>query len=373
MLELKLSICGIYKKILFFYCVLLACRDLLQSMGAPVFFFLALLFIIPFALLLWEFLRDQRFSLATFFFFLIVSFYIFIYPININGLQFFLPLFCAGIAFRHIEYRYLAKCFLITQIVCLVLRIYFINVGLITEKELGAYWKVSDGRSVFDFGYGNANTAGMVFFFLCSMIYCNWFERKKLISFCLILIISIVAYYYTASRTSFFSSLLLLITYLVPVKCYAILRKKIILFFVPLMVAAPLIMIVFSSNISYLDQFLTGRIYYIIYMLSHFEDSTSFITGVFIDENDYFPIDNVFSFLLVYGGVVAILVWGVFYMSIIRNSKQIPFYVLALIVVIVFSGIGESSWATFGRLGSSFFWLLLLNKSIVSDRLQTTN
>ena len=87
---------------------------------------------------------------------------------------------------------------------------------------------------------------------------------------------------------------------------------------------------------------------------------------VFIEENNSFPIDNVFSYLLVYGGLVAIFVWIVSYISVIRKSYRIPFYVLALIVIIVLSGAGESSWATFGRLGSSFFWLLLLNKTIVT-------
>lgn len=363
-MELKLSINGIYRWILIFYCILLVVRDLLQSIGAPVFLLLALLFIVPFALLAWEFLRNLRFSLATFFFLLLVSFYVFIYPININGLQFFLPLFCAGIAFRQVDYRFLTKCFLIAQIVCLLLRLYLISLGIITEKEFGADWKVSDGRSVFDFGYGNANSAGMVFFFLCCMIYCYWYERKKWLAFCLILVISLFAYYYTASRTAFFSNTLLMFTFFIPTKFYSFLKQKGFLLLVPVAVIAPLLMAPFSSSITYLDQFLSSRIYYILYMLSLFKDPLSFITGVFVEENNSFPIDNVFSYLLIYGGLIAILVWGISYISVIRKSRQIPFYILALIAVIILSGIGESSWATFGRLGSSFFWLLLLNKTI---------
>ncbi len=365
MAGLKVSISNIYQWILIFYCILLAARDLLQSMGAPVFLFLALLFIIPFALLSWEFLRNLRFSFATFLFLLLVSFYVFIYPINSNGLQFFLPLFCAGIAFRQVEYNFLAKCFLITQIVCLLLRIYLINLGTITEKEFGADWKVSDGRSVFDFGYGNANSAGMIFFFLCCMIYCYWYERKRWLSFCMIIAISLFSYYYTASRTAFFSSLMLLSTFLIPVRFFGFIKQRGILMLVPLIVFAPLLIAPFSSSITYLDQFLSSRIYYMLYMLSLFRDPISFITGVFVEENNSFPIDNVFSYLLIYGGLIAILVWITSYISLIRKSKQVPFYILALIAVIILSGIGESSWATFGRIGSSFFWLLLLNKTIV--------
>lgn len=366
MLELKLKVHNIYKWILGLYCIALVFRELLQSMGAPVFFFLVFLFIIPFVLLIWEFLLTLNFSLNTFLFLLLVSFYIFAYPFNINGFQFFLPLFCAGLAFRNVDYKFLAKCFLIAQIACLVLRIYLINLGVITEKEFGADWKVSDGRTVFDFGYGNANSAGMVFFFLCCMIYCCWYKQKKWLSFCLILAVSFFAYYYTASRTAFFSSLLLLFTHFIPVKFQKIFTKKVCLLLAPFIVASPLLIAPFSSSITFLDQFLSSRIYYMFYMLSLFKDPISFLTGVFIEENNSFPIDNVFSYLLVYGGLVAIFVWIVSYISVIRKSYRIPFYVLALIVIIVLSGAGESSWATFGRLGSSFFWLLLLNKTIVT-------
>lgn len=365
MAGLKLSISSTYRWILIFYCILLTARDLLQSMGAPIFLFLALLYIIPFILLSWEFSRNLRFSFATFLFLLLVSFYIFIYPININGLQFFLPLFCAGIAFRHVDYKFLAKCFLITQIVCLLLRIYLINLGVITEKEFGADWKVSDGRLVFDLGYDNANSAGMVFFFLCCMIYCYWYEQKRWLSFCLIIAISFFAYYYTASRTAFFSSLMLWVTFLIPHRCFGFFKQKWVLLLIPLIVAAPLLIAPFSSSVTYLDQFLSSRIYYMLYMLSHFKDPISFITGVFVEENNSFPIDNVFSYLLVYGGLVAIGVWIISYISVIRKSRQIPFFILALIAILILSGIGESSWATFGRIGSSFFWLLLLNKTIV--------
>lgn len=363
--ELKLKVQGIYKLLLCLYCILLACRELFQSMDAPVFIFLALLFIIPFVILLWEFFLNPKFSLPTFLFLLLVSFYIFIYPVNINGLLFFLPLVCAGLAFRNVEYNFLAKCFLITQITSLLLRIYLINLGTITEKEFGADWKVSDGRSVFDLGYGNSNSAGMVLFFLCCMIYCYFYEHRKWLSFCLILAISCFAYYYTASRTAFFSSLLLLCTYFIPAKAYIFFKQKGILLLVPLIVALPLLIAPFSSSIAFLDRFLSSRIYYIFYMLSLFKSPISFVTGVFVEENNSFPIDNVFSYLLMYGGLVAISCWSIFYMAFVRRAKQIPFYIVAMLVIVILSGAGESSWGTFGRLGSSFFWLLLLNKTVV--------
>ena len=366
MSELKLKVYSIHKLILCLYCIILACRELFQSMGAPVFVFLALLFIIPFAVLLWEFILNPKFSLGTFFFLLLVAFYIFISPININGLQFFLPMVCAGLAFRHIEYKFLAKCFLVTQILCLLFRVYLIGLGAITEKEFGADWKVDDGRTVFDFGYGNANSAGMVFFFLCCMIYCFCYERKKWLSFSLILIVSYFAYYYTASRTAFFSSLLLLCTYFIPGKVYFFLKQKGILLLIPLVVASPLLIAPFSLSITFLDRFLSSRIYYMFYLLSLFKEPFLFVTGVFIEDNNSFPIDNVFSYLLTYGGLVAILSWCMFYIAFVRRARQIPFYITALLVIIVLSGVGESSWATFGRLGSSFFWLLLLNKTIAS-------
>ena len=356
----------IYKWMLCFYCVLLVLRELLQSIGVPIFVCLALLFAIPFVLLLWDFARRLKFSLNTFFFLLLISFYIFIYPINVNGLQFFLPLLCAGLAFKNVEYRFLAKTFLIAQVLCLLIRIYLVSMGLITEKEYGADWKVEDGRSVYDLGYGNTNAAGMSFFFLCCMFHSCWYEHRKWLSFCVILLVSYLAYYYTASRTSFYSSLFLLSTYFIPEKLHRYIKGwKMLWLSVPLIVVSPLLILPFSSSISFLDTFLSSRIYYMAYLLSLFKDPISFITGVFIEENNIIPIDNVFSYLLVYGGIVAIIVFGVFYASAVQHSKKIPFYILILLSIIVLSGLGESSWAVFGRLGSSFFWMLLLNKTII--------
>ena len=181
---------------------MLGCRDLFQSMGLPVFIFLALLFFIPFALLVLEFVLNLKFSVGTFLFLTLIVFYLFISPVNVNGFQFFLPLFCAGLAFRYVDYKYISKAFLITQMACLTIRFYLINIGLIVEKKFGAAWKVEDGRSVYDLGYGNANSAGMIFFFLCCMIHCYWYNSKKWLSFVLILFISYFAYYYTVSRLS---------------------------------------------------------------------------------------------------------------------------------------------------------------------------
>jgi hypothetical protein len=356
---------SIYKCFLWLYCIVLGCRDLFQSMGLPVFIFLALLFFIPFALLVLEFVLNLKFSVGTFLFLTLIAFYLFISPVNVNGFQFFLPLLCAGLAFRYVDYKYISKAFLITQMACLTIRFYLINIGLIVEKKFGAAWKVEDGRSVYDLGYGNANSAGMIFFFLCCMIHCYWYNSKKWLSFVLILFISYFAYYYTVSRTASFSCLLLLLTYFIPKKVYVLVAKKRILLLVPLIVALPLLLVPFSSNLVFLDKFLSNRIYYMLYMLTLFQDSFSLITGVFIEENNNFPIDNVFSYLLVYGGIMAVFIFYFFYVSIVWKSQKIPFYILAVLMVIILSGIGESSWAVFGRLGSSFFWLILLNKTII--------
>ncbi len=197
------------------------------------------------------------------------------------------------------------------------------------------------------------------------MIHCYWYNSKKWLSFVLILFISYFAYYYTVSRTASFSCLLLLLTYFIPKKVYVLVAKKRILLLVPLIVALPLLLVPFSSNLVFLDKFLSNRIYYMLYMLTLFQDSFSLITGVFIEENNNFPIDNVFSYLLVYGGIMAVFIFYFFYVSIVWKSQKIPFYILAVLMVIILSGIGESSWAVFGRLGSSFFWLILLNKTII--------
>lgn len=364
---MTIKISYIYKFALYVYCISLVFRDLLQSMGLPVFVFLVSLFIIPFVLLFFELLVNHKFSISTFLFLLLTSFYVFSIPYNINGFMFFLPLVSAGIAFRKVDFRYITYIFLITQFICILLRFYLLSMGMIEEKTFGADWKVSDGRSVYELGYGNPNTAGMVFFFFCGTLYCAWYEKKKVLSFILILLISVFAFNYTASRTSFISCILLLVTYFVPSRFQILFKHKLLLMIIPFIVLLPFIVIPFTVFISFLDSILSSRIYYVIYLLSQFKSPLTLITGIYIDESNMFPIDNVFSYLLVFGGLVAIIVFIYFYSSIVKNAQKIPFYILAFIAITIITGIGESSWAVFGRWGSSFFWLILLNQTKLKE------
>ena len=130
---------------------------------------------------------------------------------------------------------------------------------------------------------------------------------------------------------------------------------------------SPLILLNYLLGISGLDQLLSGRLYYISYLLNLFDDPMSLITGIEIDEDNSFAIDNVFSYMLVNGGVLAIIIFFWFYRSFILSVNYVPVYIVAVILIMVMSGLGEASWAAFGRLGSSFFWIILLHRSYIKN------
>ena len=354
----------LYRILFFLYCLFLFGRDVFEALEEPIFVYLALLFVIPLLLMLLDFMRRPKMTMDLFLFVLATLYYILISAYNVNGIKLFMPMVYAGIAFRNLDFRYISKSLFVTQLACFVVRYWLVDSGLIYENEVDAIWKTEDGRPAHDFAYGNSNTAGMAIFFLVCMIYLCMFKVNRFITLVLIFIISLFAFYYTVSRTAFISSLLLIFVCFIPNKLNNLFYNKYALFAVPFIVISPLLFLNFFLSIPALDQLISSRLYYISYLFQLLNSPMYFITGIPIDGDNRFAIDNAFSYLLVNGGVMAIVIFFWFYMRFVSSVNRIPVYIIALILVVVISGIGESSWAYFGRFGSSFFWIILLNKTL---------
>lgn len=365
-LNIAVNIRGIYKILLYLYCFILLLRDIFSTLDKPVFIYLALLFTIPALLLLLEFLKKQKVTIEISLLLFITLFYILISSYNVNGIKSFIPMIYAGVAFRKIDFKYISKVFFIIQLLSLCIRCFMINNGIIYEEEMDVSWKAEDGHLAHDLGYGSSNMAGMSLFFLLCAFHLMMYSKCKWLSFLIALFGSLCIYDYTMSRTAFISSILLLITYLIPDKYNFYSRLNRLLWLAPVLVVSPLIFIDILLNIPGLDQLLSNRLYYIYYLFQLFGDPVTFITGIEIEDGRGFAIDNVFSFLLVNGGILSIVIFFWIYKSFISEISYKPPYLSAVILVIIMSGIGESSWGQFGKIGSSFFWIIFLNKSYLT-------
>lgn len=365
--NMVITVNNVYKLLFSAFCLSLLFRDVLGAIGQSVFVYLFLLFLIPILLMIVEFVQKRRLTLNLFLLLLVSLFYVLISVYNVSGIKFFIPMIYAGIAFRKLDIKYIIWHFFIIQIACFAIRYWMINNGMIYEHEADAVWKTEDGLVAHDLGYGNSNIAGMsLFYFLC-IFHLIMYNRSKIFSFIIILFASLLFYNYTVCRTAFVSTIILLITYFIPIKYNSLFRNKYILWLVPIVVISPLILLNYLLDISGLDQLLSGRLYYISYLFQLFDNPMTFITGIEIEDGNTFAIDNVFSYLLVNGGVLAIIVFLWFYKSFLLHIDCIPVYIIAVILVMLVSGFGESSWAAFGRLGSSFFWIILLNRSYIKN------
>lgn len=352
----------IYKFLFFLYCMFLSCRDILVLFNYQVTVYLALLFGIPLLIILFDYIKNPKVGYNFFIFVIVSLFYILISVYNTNGIKLFMPMVYAGIAFRNMNLKYISGVFCVFQLLTIVIRYYLIDSGLIYENEINTYWKTEDGRIAYDLAYGNSNIAGMTFFFFLCMLHVCMYRLNKLISFFIILIVGFLSFYYTISRTAFISTILLLMTYFIPSKKRMFIFNKYFLWGVPLIVMLPLILLNYLSSIPVLDQYLSNRIYYISYLFQFINSPATVLTGFEIDEDNSFAIDNVFSYLLVYGGIMALVIFFWFYRSFVANVKSIPSYIVSLVVVMIISGLGEASWAAFGRMGASFFWITFLNR-----------
>ena len=205
----------------------------------------------------------------------------------------------------------------------------------------------------------------MVFFFFVVSLHLVLYKHYKWLSFILILSVSLFALIYTASRTSFLASILLLLTYIMPTSFMVkIIYNKYLLILVPFLVISPLLFGNWIlSNYEELNELLSNRIYIVSLLVELFKSPISFFTGIVIEEEEGIPIDNVFCYMLINYGIIAILVFLCQYVNIIKKRQYISTFVLVPLLIIIISGLGESSWAAFGGMGASFFWILICNQT----------
>lgn len=346
---------------------LLAVRDIAVGLQMPVFVFLLFIFLMPLLLLFRDILNKSLDKKSICALGCITLFYLAIMPMNGTGFKYFLPMIYAGYAFRNVNYKQVSQVFLYTQIFVLVIRLFFIHFGYISEESVSFSYKGEYGALYHDLGYGNPNAAGMFFFFFVASLHIYLYEKHKSISFIFILIISVFAFNYTGSRTSFFASILLMSIYIVPNRIIDwCLNNKLLLLFIPLLIMTPML---FSNWLmdshEEINDLLSNRVYIASILMDILSSPKSFLTGVVIE--DEIPIDNVFCYMLISYGVVSIIVFFLRYMYIIKKRNSIPSIFLASFLVLIISGVGEAAWAAFGGIGASFFWILLFNNTYISS------
>ena len=350
-------------------CLVLALviKDLLAGLNQPVFLLLMIVMLIPFAVLFRKSLERNLDNKTAVFLLFLTFFYVLLMPINDTGFRYFLPLVYVGYAFRNIDYKQVCKVFVIAQLFIILVRMCLIHLGVISEEIISLEYKTESGILYHDLGYGNPNSAGMVFFFLVVSLHIVLYDTHKWFSFILIILVSLFALNYTASRTSFLTSILLLSTYVIsPLVVKTILHNKYFLFLIPFLIISPLF---FSnwilSNYEEINDLLSGRIYIVYLLMELFKTPMSLLTGIVI-EDEGIPVDNVFCYMLINYGIVAILVFIFQYIKLIRKRYDISIVIQIPLLLIIVSGFGEASWAAFGGVGSSLFWILLCNQTYYS-------
>ena len=342
----------------------LVLRDVAVGLKQPVFFLLLLILLIPMFVLVCDTIKRKLSCKSLWFLGILTIFYAVIASINDAGLKYLLPMIYAGYAFRNIDYKQIGKVFVIAQLLMILIRISLVQLGIITEELVTLDYKSEAGQLYHDLGYGNPNSAGMVFFFFIISLHLVMYKKYKWISFFLILIISLFSFGYTASRTSLLASILVLLTYIVPSYIMnKVFYNRLFLFCVPILILFPIVLGDWIlANHEEINELLSNRVYLAYALMGLFESPISFLTGVIIEE-DGIPIDNAFCYMLINYGIISIIVFIIKYAAIIKRRYVIPLFVLSSLVIIIISGLGEASWAAFGGIGASFFWILLLNNT----------
>lgn len=339
-------------------------KDLMVGLKQPVFFLLLMVLLIPMVLLFHDAAKKTLNNKNILLLLFLTLFYLFILPANGTGFKYFLPMIYAGYAFRNIDYKLIGKIFLIAQLFVILARMCLVHIGLIAEEIVSLDYKSASGNLYHDLGYGNPNSAGMVFFFFVVSLHLVLYKKNKWLSFVLILLVSLFALRYTASRTSFGASMLLLFTYIIPSQfLIKFFHNKWFLLSVPFLILSPLLFGGWIlSSYEEINELLSNRIYIVYLLMDLFSSPISYLTGVVIEEEGI-PIDNAFCYMLINYGITSIIVFAFQYINIVKQRSEISTFMLALLLIVVISGMGEASWAAFGGMGASFFWMLFFNQT----------
>lgn len=345
----------------------LVIKDIAVGLGQPVFIFLFFIFLIPSLMLIRDMIKRtlgiKNICMLGF----LTLFYLAIVPMNGTGLKYFLPMVFAGYAFRNTNYKQICLVFLGAQFFVILSRMLLVKLGYVSEELVFLSYKGEYGTLYHDLGYGNPNTAGMVFFFFVVSLHLFMYERQKMISFLLILIISLFTLQYTGSRTSFFASVLLMLIYITPNRIIGgVLSNRFLLLCIPLVIILPLILSNWlMDSHEEVNELLSNRVYIVSLLMEFFSSPITLLTGTVVEEG--IPIDNVFCYMLINYGIISIIIFFFRYLWIINRRNDIPPVFLASFVIMIISGFGEAAWAAFGGMGASFFWVLLFNNTYDSS------
>lgn len=247
--------------------------------------------------------------------------------------------------------------------ISLLLMVIFSTLGLIENQQFVIFREGEGFVQRNAFGYSHPN-AFHLSFFICSTLYLILYYRKSNIFIIVFFIILVfLVYYFTKSRTGLLLSLLSFILY------YLFYRfdylKTLFLKFSPLLISI-CIVIPFALGVAYghlsvanrLDSILSGRIYYISYLLNNFQIPV-FGNSIY---NNYVFFDSGVVSLLYESGLLAFIIFMFLLfstMKYLRRKKE--FSLVFLLVIFAMYGITESFFQSITSNISLFLFLYVLN------------
>ena len=248
---------------------------------------------------------------------------------------------------------------------CLIFNVFFSIVGIIENAPFEIYRQGSGIVKRFAFGFSHPN-AFHLSFFICSTLYLILYYRKSNIFFIILLIaLDLLVYYFTKSRTGLALSLLSFVSY------YLIFRfkkiKDIFVFISPLILFF-CILLPFLLGYTYgqldivdkLDNLLTGRIYYINFLLENF----SFPLFGSTIYNNYVNFDNGFISLLYESGSIAFIIFIILlFETLFYMRKRNDYSLIFLLIFFAIYGITEAFFQSITSNICLFLFLFILNKN----------
>ncbi len=250
---------------------------------------------------------------------------------------------------------------------CLILSVLFSLLGFIDNKPFEIFREGEGIVERYAFGFTHPN-AFHLSFFICTTLYLILFYRKSNIFIIILLAIAdFIVYYFTKSRTGLLLSLMAYALYYFFFRFKFFKELFIVLspFLLLLCIATPFLLgLAYGhfSIINRLDGLLSGRIFYINYLLVNFDVP---IIGSTV-YNNYVNFDSGFVSLLYESGSLAFIIFVVLlFIALFCMYKRREYSLIFLLIVFAMYGITEAFFQSITSNISLFLLLFVLNRKKV--------
>lgn len=257
---------------------------------------------------------------------------------------------------RNISISHLTKCYFICSIIFFVILLFLLEFNFIHSYEI-IYGKID--HMIYNYGFKNTNGIGLYGFFLSVALYILSYRKSPIVTIIIIIILNEWIFRLSGSRTFWFSGLALIVSAIF-LLCHGFKTyTKYLIALIPIICTiGSFYLLINASEYEELNMLTSNRIAILAESLDSM-NIKAWLIGMSFDEE--IAIDCAYVSLALWGGIIWLTLFLIISVyAILIKFDRIKLYIPIIIGILV-SGIGESTFSYPSPI-TIIFWLILFKK-----------